>query len=144
MIQKSFNLLVYLYGHHFVRYLFVGGSTFVIDFSILFVLHGKASTSLSIATSIAYWTSLIYNFLLNRWWTFSAGENKDLRKHLLLYAVLLSFNYIFTLAFVDVLSHSINYLLAKAMAVIIQMSWTYFIYKNVIFVSESPVVSGNE
>jgi putative flippase GtrA len=144
LVQKSFSFLVYLYGHHFVRYLFVGGSTFVIDFSILFVLHGKVGMSLSIATSVAYWTSLIYNFLLNRWWTFSAGENKDLRKHLLLYAVLLSFNYLFTLAFVDALSHSVNYLLAKALAVVIQMSWTYFVYKNIIFVSEPPAALSND
>jgi putative flippase GtrA len=120
--------------------MFVGGSTFVIDFSLLFLLHAKADMTLGVATSIAYWASITYNFLLNRWWTFDAREKKNLHKHLLLYAVLLSCNYVFTLIFVDICSHTINYLLAKAMAVAIQMSWTYFIYKNAIFVHDSPDV----
>jgi putative flippase GtrA len=138
LIEKTSVLLSYLYKHHFVRYLFVGGSTFVIDFSLLFLLHGKAGVGLGLATSLAYWTSIVYNFLLNRWWTFSAHDKKDLHKHLGTYLVLLAFNYLFTVVFISVASHTINYLLAKAIAVLIQMSWTYFVYKNVIFVAAKP------
>src|SRR4030095_1383088 len=124
----------YLYRHPFVRYLFVGGTTFIIDFSLLFFLHEIAHINLAVATSIAYWTSIAYNFTLNRWWTFSASENRKLHEHATTYLVLLGFNYIFTVIFVSLVSQHIYFATAKIIAVGIQISWTYLIYKNFIFV----------
>ncbi len=137
-MKKTSALVIYLYNHHFVRYLFVGGSTFVIDFGLLFALHGKAHVNLAIATSLAYWISIAYNFSLNRHWTFSQRDKSDLRRHLSTYLVLLGFNYLFTVIFIDLVSHHINYLAAKAIAVLISMSWTYFVYKNYIFTGKQP------
>lgn len=137
-MKKTSAFVLYLYRHHFVRYLVVGGSTFVMDFGLLFLLHGKARVHLAIATSLAYWISIVYNFLLNRSWTFSARDKSDLRRHLSTYLVLLGFNYLFTVVFVSLVSHHLNYLLAKAIAVAIQMTWTYFGYKNYIFTSKQP------
>jgi len=135
-MKKASALVLYLYRHHFVRYLVVGGSTFAIDFGLLFALHGKAHVNLAIATSLAYWISIAYNFALNRHWTFSQRDKSDLRRHLSTYLVLLAFNYLFTVIFVSLVSHSLNYLVAKAIAVAIQMTWTYFAYKNYIFTSK--------
>ena len=132
-MQKTSSFVLYLYRHNFVRYLVVGGSTFVIDFSLLFILHGKLGVHLAIATSLAYWISIVYNFFLNRGWTFSARDKSNLRKHVSSYLVLLAFNYAFTVLFISILSHTINYLIAKAIAVAIQMSWTFVIYKKYIF-----------
>lgn len=136
MYKKTAGLVVYLYKHHFVRYLFVGGTSFIIDFGTLVLLHGKFRVNLAIATSIAYWLSIIYNFTLNRWWTFSAGENKKLHQHLIPYGILLAGNYVFTVLFVGIVSHHINYAVAKTLAVILQTTWTYQIYKKVIFSNE--------
>ncbi len=138
-MQKTNELIRYFYKHHFVRYLFVGGSTFIIDLGLLIFLHSKARLGLSIATTISYWISVVYNFSLNRWWTFSASENSSLSKHLSTYSVLLAFNYLFTVIFVSLASHSINYALAKVIAVMFQMCWNYFIYKNVIFTKNSSI-----
>jgi putative flippase GtrA len=138
MIKKTFIGLQYLYKHHFIRYLFVGGTTFMIDFALLYLLHSKAHIELAIATSSGYWISIVYNFFLNRTWTFSAVEKTNLRKNLSTYLVLLGCNYIFTVVFISILSHSINYLLAKVLAVAIQMTWTYYIYKNYVFVKKEP------
>jgi putative flippase GtrA len=134
MIHKSHAFFVYLYNHHFVRYLFVGGSTFVIDLGLLIFLKEKLHLRLVVATSISYWTSITYNFCLNRWWTFSASENTSLKRHLVSYALLLGFNYVFTVVFVSTFSHFMNYSLAKVISVAIQMTWTYYIYKKYIFV----------
>jgi putative flippase GtrA len=135
-MRRTSAFVLYLYNHHFVRYLVVGGSTFVIDFGLLFTLHGKGHVNLAIATSLAYWISIAYNFSLNRHWTFSQRDKSDLRRHLSTYLVLLGFNYLFTVIFVSLASHSLNYLVAKAIAVAIQMTWTYFGYKNYIFTSK--------
>jgi putative flippase GtrA len=138
MVRKTSAFVLYLYRHHFIRYLFVGSTTFIFDFALLFLLHGKASVDLAVATSIAYWVSIAYNFFLNRSWTFSARDKTDLRRHLSTYLILLGFNYLFTVVFVSLASHHINYLLAKAISVAISMSWTYFAYKNYIFTSKPP------
>ena len=134
MVNKTSALIRFLYKHHFVRYLFVGGTTFILDFGTLVVLHGKAHISLPIATSIAYWLSVMYNFSLNRGWTFDVSEKSSLHKHALAYGLLLAFNYLFTVIFVSTLSHHINYAQAKVMAVFFQMLWNFFVYKNFIFV----------
>jgi putative flippase GtrA len=140
-MQRIKTLTIYLYRHHFVRYLFVGGSTFVLDFGILYMLHGKSKVGLGIATSFAYWISIIYNFILNRYWTFDAREKESLRRHIATYGLLLVCNYIFVLIFMNIASKHINYIYAKAIAVALQMVWTYPVYKKVIFVQAEKALA---
>jgi len=137
MLLKSKEIAEFLYQHSFVRYVFVGGSTFVIDFVLLVLLHGHLDINLQIATTVSYWTAIAYNFTLNRQWTFSASDKVNFSKHITLYLILLGFNYLFTLAFVSIVSNYINYALSKILAVIPQISWTYYIYKVHIFNKES-------
>lgn len=84
---------------------------------------------------MAYWISIMYNFTLNRYWTFDVREKESLARHITTYFVLLVFNYLFTVTFVSILGTHINYIIAKALAVAIQMTWTYPVYKKYIFVS---------
>jgi putative flippase GtrA len=121
------------YNHPFFRYLVVGGSTFLLDFGILYLLHGVCNLNLGASTSVAYWLSISYNFFLNRYWTFSHKEKESLKKHVSGYFILLIANYLFTVAFVSIVGEHINYIAAKALAVAIQMTWTYYIYKRYIF-----------
>ncbi len=130
---RTKNILLYLYKHSFMRYLFVGGTTFVLDFGILYVLHGVFELNLAGSASFAYWISILYNFILNRHWTFSVSEKEDLKRHITIYFVLLVCNYLFTVTFVSIVGEHMNYMLAKALAVFIQMIWTYVAYKKYIF-----------
>jgi putative flippase GtrA len=134
-MEKVRTTTVFLYRHHFVRYLVVGGTTFIIDFGTLILLHGKLGFGIAASTSLAYWLSIIYNFTLNRYWTFDAREKESLQRHITTYFMLLIVNYLFAVTFVSFASDHINYIYAKAVAVIIQMIWTYPVYKKVIFVS---------
>jgi putative flippase GtrA len=136
-MQKAKELTLYLYRHHFTRYLVVGGTTFIIDFGLLVLFHGKFGFNIAVATSISYWTSIIYNFILNRYWTFDAREKESLKRHLSIYFFLLLANYLFAVIFVSYMSHHISYIIAKAIAVLIQMIWTYPVYQKVIFVKSA-------
>ena len=136
-MQRVRETTLFLYRHHFVRYLIVGGSTFVIDFGILFILHGKLGFGIAASASISYWVSIIYNFVLNRYWTFDAREKESLQRHITTYLILLIVNYIFAVTFVSFASTHINYIIAKAIAVLFQMIWTYPVYKKYIFVKAS-------
>ena len=134
-MEELKRLTLFLYRHHFVRYLLVGGTTFVIDFGILYILHGIMNLNLAASTSVAYWVSISYNFLFNRYWTFDVREKESLLRHMTTYFMLLLFNYLFTVIFVSILGEHINYVIAKALAVAIQMTWTYYVYKKYIFVN---------
>lgn len=133
---KIKNLTLFLYHHRFVKYLFVGGTTFLLDFGILYSLHGVFGFGIAGATSVAYWLSIVYNFSLNRYWTFDAWEKESLQHHITAYFFLLVINYFFAVIFVSFMSDYINYLLAKALSVILQMIWTYPAYKRLIFVKK--------
>lgn len=128
------KLIIYLYQHRFIRYLVVGGSTFLIDFSLLYTLYGNIHTTITFATSAAYWVSIVYNFTLNRYWTFDTREKENLKRHITTYMFLLVGNYFFTVIFVAIFSSFMYFIVAKILAVAIQMTWTYVIYKNFIFV----------
>ncbi len=136
-MKKIKNLAQYIYVHHLFRYLVVGGSTFVLDVGVLISCHELLEYNLAISASIAYWVSVVYNFSLNRWWTFDAKEEKALHQHALFYGILLAVNYAFTVLFLNVASHFIYYGVAKVMSTIIQTFWTYPLYKHVIFKKNS-------
>jgi putative flippase GtrA len=135
-MDNAKSITLFLYRHHFVRYLIVGGTTFVIDFGILYTLHTHFNVKIAAATSIAYWVSITYNFLLNRYWSFDKREKESLQHHITTYFMLLIFNYFFVLLFVSFFSHHINFIIAKAIAVLLQMTWTYYLYKNYIFINK--------
>lgn len=116
-----------------IKYVLVGGTTFVLDFGILILFHEAFHVPVLIAASISYWTSIIFNFFMNRAWTFNASAS--LRRHLIPYCLLLFTNYAITLGMVGGLSHlGLNYALAKVFAVLFSMCWTYVAYKKIIFV----------
>lgn len=133
-MDKLKTVTLFLYRHSLIRYLAVGGSTFILDFGILFLLHGVWDLNLGASASVAYWVSISYNFILNRYWTFDAHEKESLKRHITGYMMLLVANYLFTVTFVSIVGEHINYMIAKALAVAIQMIWTYYVYKRYIFV----------
>lgn len=142
---KLQHILKAAYHHHFIRYCLVGGTTFVMDLGILIVLHGKAHVDLSLATSTAYWVSNFYSFILSRYWTFSIYEKQGMSRHIILYSLLLVFNYFFTVIFINEASHHIHYWIAKILSVAILVTWSYPLYKWVIFVQKKPeAVPANE
>ncbi|HSW66703.1 MAG TPA: GtrA family protein [Bacillota bacterium] len=122
-----------LYEHSLIRYIAIGGSTFALDLGILILLHGFLGVNVLVAATISYWGSTIFNFLANRFWTFGA-TNTHIAKHAVSYGVLLGVNYLFTLGFIAITTHfGLHYTIAKIVSVAIQTSWTYVIYKKVIF-----------
>ena len=135
-LSKVRSNVRFLYEHPFVRYLFVGGSTFVVDEGLLILLHGKGKLGIPLSTTIAYIAAFVYNFSLNYRWTFSSTTTRSLRKHIVPYGILFAFNLVTGVLLVSALSHVMNYAVAKVLVVILQTGWNYFIYKNYIFIGE--------
>ncbi len=116
------------------RYIIIGGSTVVIDVGLLAVLKGAFGVNVYLAATVSYWASLLFNFSLNKFWTFEVKTNTV--HHLFLYGVLIVINYFTGLAFIGALGRAhINYLVAKTMALAVTTVWNYFLYRYVIFVT---------
>ncbi len=128
------QIITTLYNHNFIRYVFVGGTSFILDFGVLVLLHEPGHASLLVAASVSYWLAITYNFLLNRYWTFGVRDLEKIHHHMFMYGLLLAFNYLFTLIFLNVTTGlGLHYTVAKIIAVAIQISWTYLAYKKIIF-----------
>lgn len=116
-----------------LRYAFVGASTFALDLGLLVALHELGHLSVVVAATISYWTSIAYNFMMNRQWTFETTAS--IRRHAVAYGLLLLTNYAVTIGLIALLGTvHINYAVTKIIAVVISASWTYLAYKKLIFV----------
>ncbi len=125
-----------IYSKGFRRYIFVGLSTVVIDYLLLFTLRSIFSSGLVYSVSIAYWISIAYNFTLNRYWSFEASSGMVPRQ-IVLYSCLLLFNYLVTLGIIyELESIGINEYIAKVFALMVTITWTYVFYKKIVFVAK--------
>jgi putative flippase GtrA len=117
----------------FMRYIITGFSSAAIEFTLLFILRDTAKLSIlaanTIALSIVFW----FNFLMNRFWSFKSTG--DIKKQLVMYLILFLFN----LAASDFMMYfmtdklSIQYLIAKVIAIGVVVCWNFIIYRKVIY-----------
>ncbi len=118
----------------FIRYLIIGTISFLIDFSLfnLFVVAFEIQPLPANMTSIAI--SVIFNFLLSNYWTFKAGNHTDKNK-IAKYLVIVVFNYIVNNLILYFLTSNLalNPILSKILVTILQISWTFFLYKIWVF-----------
>ena len=119
-----------------LRYIIVGGTSYAIELSVLLLLVHVLHFNTTLAVSIGFWLGLVISFLLQK---FLAFKNTDTRARRLTiqtvyYALLVLFNYGFTLLFVHLLEPFIDLSIARTLALIITTAWNYIIYKKVIFI----------
>jgi len=80
-------------SHHqqIFRYLVVGGSGFVLDVGILYVLKQYVGASATLGVVCSQTVVILYNFLLNKYWSFQSAENGKVQ--FLKYISLVCINY---------------------------------------------------
>lgn len=120
-----------------IRFLVVGALSFGIDLGLLMVLHEVAGVKLWIATPVAFIASLLFNFLLQRRYTFQATNKGPVSA--VKYGALVVFNIFATdlivLFFADT---ELTYATGKVVSTVSTMVWNFFIYKYWIFPSAKP------
>lgn len=65
------TLLYVIMNSSFIKYVIVGGTSALIDFGLSFVFIELWKMTIWVSTLISVETSIIYNFLLNNFWSFS-------------------------------------------------------------------------
>jgi putative flippase GtrA len=115
-----------------VRFLLIGGLSFALDLGLLAVLHEAFGVELWIATPIAFVVSLIFNFLLQRIFTFKATNHGGVSaaKYLLLVAFNIVVSDLIVTGF-DAFGWS--YIIGKATATVLTTVWNYWLYRHWIF-----------
>lgn len=119
--------------HQLIRYLITGFSSAAIELSLLFVLKDIFNLAVIEANSIALTIVFWFNFFINRHWSFKSKSS--LKKQLLLYAVLFTFNLGASdlMMYVLVTLLGVQYLLAKILAIGAVVTWNFVLYKKVIY-----------
>ena len=117
---------------YLVKFLVVGGLSFAIDLGLLALLHEVGGVDLWIATPIAFLTSLVFNFFVQKNFTFQSGA----RAHVsfLKYGALVVFNVVATDVIVNLVAGSgQSYALGKVIATVVTTVWNFMLYKHWIF-----------
>jgi putative flippase GtrA len=113
-----------------IRYVIVGGTAYLIEMATLFGLKDGAKFSSIKSVAISYWVGLVVAFLLQKIVTF---KNHDRRVHILakqivIYALLVVFNYLVTLIAVKLLTPRISVFVVRTAVIALGTIWNYFIY----------------
>jgi putative flippase GtrA len=118
--------------HPAVRYLLVGGGTFLADLLLLMLLHGALHLPLPLATGISFTIATGGNFLLNRAFTFSAD---GVAGPALRYAILVGLNFVVSVVLVPLLTYgiSLDYRLSKVVISVAAVFWNYVAYRLWVF-----------
>ncbi|MDQ1332184.1 MAG: hypothetical protein QG576_218 [Bacteroidota bacterium] len=118
-----------------IRYTFVGGLAFIIDFGTLFILTEYLNIHYLISAGIAFILGLTINYLISTIWVFSKRSFKNQNLEFLLFAFIgiagLGLNELFMWVFTDLLL--IYYLVSKIITTIIVYFWNFFARKYLLF-----------
>jgi putative flippase GtrA len=113
-------------------YIGVGLVGFCVDFGLLLLFREVFGTSIWVATTIAFWSSLAVVFLSNKYLTFGARGMGH--RQLVRYFVLLGINYLATLGIIAVAQRiGVGYQIGKVAAVAVTTVWNYLAYQLWVF-----------
>lgn len=127
--QRTDNIFIQMF-----RYIFVGGTAFVVDFFFLYFFSDFCGIHYLISGILSFIISVLVNYIMSTKWVFNQDniENKVLEFNLflLISAIGLVFTEILLWLFTDIFG--LHYLLSKIIAAIIVMFWN-FIARRVMF-----------
>lgn len=117
----------------FKRYLVTGFLSFGIEYLTFALLYVRFKLWYLLANTIVYVIVFWFNFLMNRFWSFSARGN--LKRQLILYGILFAFNLCAITALMYLLSDmmGITPLISKFFVMGAVVSWNFVLYKKIIY-----------
>ena len=118
-----------------IRYTFVGGLAFFVDFGTLYLLTELFHLHYLLSAGIAFLLGLFTNYLLSIRWVFTTRSVRSKKVEFLVFAVIgligLGLNELFLWIFTDLLG--IYYLLSKILTTIMVYLWNFFARKYILF-----------
>ncbi len=119
----------------FFRYLFVGGTAFIVDFSLLYILTDILYIHYLISAGISFICGLLINYFLSISWVFSQRKLTSQLSELLLFAFIgcigLALTSVLMWLFTD--KTGLYYLFSKIITTILVMIWNFLARKFILF-----------
>lgn len=129
-LNPTDNTLIQLF-----RYVFVGGTAFLVDFGSLFLLTEYAGLHYLLSATIAFIFGLAVNYFISTLWVFRKGKVKNRYVEFLFFALIgvvgLGLNALIMYVFTDLLS--IYYLLSKIISTFLVFMWNFLARKYLLF-----------
>jgi putative flippase GtrA len=122
----------------FSKYFFVGISGLLIDMATLIIFREVFGWIPTIAVVVNQVIVLGYNFTLNKYWSFA---NKEIpHKQLVRYAVLATFNYIFSVGTMYIFNgmFEFDYRVVRIVTIAVMVNWNFFLYKYWVYRVDTP------
>ena len=116
-----------------IRFCFVGGVSFLLDYAILFALTEFAGVYYLYSSAISFSVTVIFNYWLCVIYVFKDARKQSTRRAIIFFGtgvVGLGLNQICMWFFVDVTG--VHYMLAKIFATIIVTIWNYLTKRKVV------------
>ncbi|WP_255768213.1 GtrA family protein [Pseudarthrobacter sulfonivorans] len=137
------GLLGKIFGHSAVRYLIVGGLSFGVDFGLLVLLHEVFHWEVGIASATAFVSSLIFNFLVQRKFSFESSHRTHVS--MIRYGILVVANTLATVLIVQLLTPTIlGYMGGKVISTAAMTIWNFYLYQHWVFGRKSTHQSPHE
>jgi putative flippase GtrA len=124
--------LLDFFKHSAVRYLIVGGLSFLVDFGLLVLLHEVFRWQVGIATAAAFLLSLVFNFAVQRQFSFESSHKTHVS--IIRYGLLVAANTVASVLIVQLLTPTIlGYMGGKVISTAAMTIWNYFLYRHWVF-----------
>lgn len=131
IINRVFISPTNISAYQLVRYLFVGGLAFAVDYACLFILVEEADLYYLLSAAVSFCLGLIVNYLLSISWVFNRVGKRNRGKEFLFFFLIglvgLLVNEVIMFCFTDLLK--VSYLLSKIISVVVVFFWNFFARK---------------
>lgn len=118
-----------------IRYTFVGGLAFLVDFGTLYILTENFNLHYLVSAAIAFILGLVTNYFLSIGWVFNRHKVSDRKVEFIIFTLIglagLGLNELFLWIFTDLAG--IFYLLSKILTAILVYLWNFFARKMILF-----------
>lgn len=117
-----------------VKFGFVGGTAFIIDYGALFILTEFLGVHYLISGTISFALSVIYNYILSVKWVFDTKNNKDKKREFIIFLILsiigLGINQV--IMWLAVEKFHIYYMVSKIAATVVVMIYNFVTRKMIL------------
>lgn len=122
----------------FIRFCFVGALGMIIDFGVTYTCKEKFNWQKYFANSLGFCMAVCFNYLLNRYWTFSSCNDRIVEEFFLF--ILMSLLGLVINNLLIWITHSrigVGFYYAKGIAISVTVLWNFFSNN---FITFSPTV----
>lgn len=129
-VNETTNWVVQL-----IRYVFVGGFAFIVDYGLLYILTEFSNLHYLISATLSFISGLIVNYIISTKWIFTKSKISNTSIEFLMYSVIgvigLIFNDFLIYIFTEWLH--IHYMISKLVTAAIVMGWNFIGRRTILF-----------